>query len=83
MPEQTIRDIDTLHAKLMAGLKGAVRVRLVTADLVHVDTAALQLLCAFALESRQRGVEVEWDTPSEALLSAAQLLGVSKLLALE
>lgn len=83
MPEQTIRDVNTLHAELLAGLNSAARVRLVTAELVHVDTAALQLLCAFMLEARQRGIEVEWDTPSEALLSAARLLGVCGVLVLE
>lgn len=83
MPEQTIRDVNTLHAELLAGLNSAARVRLVTAELVHVDTAALQLLCAFMLEARQRGIEVEWGTPSEALLSAARLLGVCGVLALE
>lgn len=83
MPEQTIRDVNTLHAEFLAGLNSAARVRLVTAELVHVDTAALQLLCAFMLEARQRGIEVEWDTPSEALLSAARLLGVCGVLALE
>jgi ABC-type transporter Mla MlaB component len=83
MPEQTIRNVNALRAELLAGLNGAARVRLVTAELVHVDTATLQLLCAFMLEARQRGIEVEWDTPSEALSSSARLLGVNGVLALE
>lgn len=83
MPEQTIRDIDTLHAELLAGLDAKAGVRLAAAELVQVDTATVQLLCAFMLESRQREVEVEWDTPSETLLLTARLLGVSEVLALE
>ncbi len=83
LPEQTIRGVKLLHAELCVALKGATRVRLAAAEVTHVDTATLQLLCAFILESRQRGVEVEWDTPSEALSSAARLLGVSEVLVLE
>ena len=83
MPEQTIRDVTGLHTKLLDGLNGSARVRLVASDVVHIDTVTLQLLCAFVLESRQRGVEVEWETPSEALSIAARLLGISEVLALE
>ncbi|MCO6440848.1 MAG: STAS domain-containing protein [Nitrococcus mobilis] len=83
LPEQTIRGVKLLHAVLCAVLNGAARVRLAAAEVACVDTATLQLLCAFMLEGRQRGVEVEWDTPSEALSSAARLLGVSEVLALE
>lgn len=83
MPEQTIRDVNALHATLMSGLRDADHIRIGAAALVQVDTAVLQLLCAFMLEARQRGVEVIWDPPSEALVSAARLLGVSGILGLE
>lgn len=83
MPEQTIGDVTGLHTKLLDGLNRCARVRLVAADVVHIDTATLQLLCAFVLEGRQRGVAVEWETPSEAFTMAARLLGLDEVLALE
>lgn len=81
LPEQAIHGVRLLHAELCVVLNSAARGRLAAVELVYVDTATLQLLCAFMLESRQRGVEVEWDTPSEALSSAARLLGISGMLA--
>ena len=83
MPEQTIGEVAGLHTKLLDALHACARVRLVAADVVHIDTATLQMLCAFVLESRQRGIEVEWQTPSEALTTAARLLGLDEVLALE
>lgn len=53
------------------------------ADAVEAaDTAALQLLCAFVREGRERGIAVEWQAPAPALTRDAGLLGVAALLGL-
>lgn len=44
----------------------------------RVDTAALQVLLAFARESRDRKKELEWSEVSETLMNASTLLGISR-----
>jgi ABC-type transporter Mla MlaB component len=46
----------------------------------RVDTAALQVLSAFFQDAKSQQQSAEWQEPSEALLSSAQLLGLSSLL---
>ena len=57
-----------------------------TSDLViiteRVDTAALQILCAFFRDAEVNGLVVQWQHPSPALQNAARLLNVSTCLAL-
>jgi len=43
----------------------------------RVDTAALQVLIAFARESRNRDIELEWSDVSNSLRSACSLLGLA------
>jgi ABC-type transporter Mla MlaB component len=48
----------------------------------RIDTATIQLLCAFVRERVGRGQAVVWQGASAALLEAARLLGVQTLLVL-
>lgn len=48
----------------------------------RVDTAALQLLCAFVRERAARQQKVEWLGESRALNEAARLLGLTSMLGL-
>ncbi len=52
------------------------------ANVEHIDTAALQLLCAFFQDAQVRGIDVQWQEPSPAVNEAAHLLGLEGLLAL-
>ena len=52
------------------------------ANVERVDTAALQLLCAFVRDRRARGLKVEWRGHSAPLLEAAELLDMRTLLGL-
>ncbi len=57
----------------------------VVLDATHierVDTAALQILCAFFRDAEVNGLVVQWQHPSPALQNAARLLNVSTCLAL-
>lgn len=51
-------------------------------DVSRIHTAALQLFCMFCQDRRSAGRETRWSQPSEALRSAANLLGVTTLLSL-
>jgi anti-anti-sigma factor len=50
------------------------------ANVEHIDTAVLQLLCAFMQETQARGIAVQWHKPSPAVTEAAHLLGLENLL---
>jgi len=51
-------------------------------DVSRIHTAALQLFCMFCQDRRSAGRETRWNHPSDALRSAAALLGVTTLLQL-
>lgn len=51
-------------------------------SLERIDTATMQLLCAFVRDRTTRALRVEWLGESPALQEAARLLGVGELLAL-
>ena len=52
------------------------------ANVEHIDTAALQLLCAFIQDAQVRGIDVQWHEPSPAVNEAAHLLDLEGILAL-
>ena len=47
-----------------------------------IDTSGLQLLTAFSLEARNKSIALEWNSPSESFLKAANLLDLTKHLCL-
>ena len=51
-------------------------------EVARVDTAALQLLVVFQLESRKRGHSCAWLGISDALRSGAAALGLSESLSI-
>jgi anti-anti-sigma regulatory factor len=42
-----------------------------------IDTSAMQLLTAFALEAGNRSVKINWQSPSLRFLETARLLGLT------
>ena len=78
----TVKDAVVLKRSLMA-LKDAQDTVVIDASAVErVDTATLQLLCAFVRERVGSDREVLWRSPSAAVFEASRLLGVSELLCL-
>ncbi len=63
------------------GLAGELRVDASQVGRIH--TAALQVLCAFALARRQNGLVTVFDNASPTFRDAARLLGVLPALGLE
>jgi anti-anti-sigma regulatory factor len=78
----TVKDAGALKQSLLA-VKDAQQPVVIDAGAVErVDTATLQLLCAFVRERMGHDREVTWRAPSGALREASRLLGVNELLCL-
>ncbi|HEU4601193.1 MAG TPA: STAS domain-containing protein [Steroidobacteraceae bacterium] len=71
-------------AVLKATLQGAEQsVEAVTVDVTaveRIDTASMQLLCAFVRDRHTRNQSVQWRGVSAALDEAVKLLGVNELM---
>jgi ABC-type transporter Mla MlaB component len=80
MANCTIRDCGALKADLGAVVTSAESVSIDVSALERIDTAALQLLCAFVRERKQRQLEVTWHGTSAALTEAVRLLGIATVL---
>lgn len=80
--ECTLADAAALKKALCALLPRAGTVTLDAAAVERIDTAALQLLAAFVRDRRLAGRVVQWRTVSNALSSAACLLGMDSMLSL-
>lgn len=78
----SLRDAAALKNSLAAAVEISDRVVLDAASVERVDTATMQLLCAFVRERAANNRSVVWHEVSAALSEAAQLLGVQSLLGL-
>lgn len=76
----TIRDCAALKADLSAVLAMPAPVSIDVSALERIDTAGMQLLCAFVRDRQQRELAVTWSGMSAALTEAARLLGVDRVL---
>ncbi len=72
-----------LKSALCALLAHEGPVTLDAAAVERIDTAALQLLAAFVRDRRLAGAALQWRAVSPALHSAARLLGMDTMLALD
>lgn len=77
-----VENASQLYGQLLQHVDDERPVVLDAADVARVHTAALQLFCMFCQDRRNAGRETRWSHPSEALKSAAALLGVTTLLQL-
>ena len=71
-----------LRRQLLEHGGGDGAVTLDASEVQRIHTAALQLFCMFCRDRRAVGRETHWRQPSEALRSAAALLGATTLLSL-
>jgi len=79
----TVRDAARLKEALLEMQETPDVVTLDVTDVERVETASLQVLCAFVMSRRAAGRAVRWQGGSTALTQAAQLSGLSALLDLE
>mgnify|MGYP006137257901 CR=1 FL=1 len=71
-----------LYAQLLACVDSAAPVTLEAGEVQRVHGAALQLFCSFFRDRGRAGRETRWNQPTDALRSAAALLGLTELIQL-
>jgi len=79
----SVKDAAALKTSLCAFSNHGDAVTLDVSAVERVDTATMQLLCAFVRDRNSRNQGVTWRGESPALQDAVHLLGVSALLGLE
>ena len=72
-----------LHAQLVHALVANRPVVLDTAKVERVDTAALQVLTAFFKDAGAQNLTIQWKDPTQAIKTAARLLGLEESLQLQ
>jgi ABC-type transporter Mla MlaB component len=77
----TVKDAAGLQQTLCKVAQETATVIVDVAALDRIDTATMQLLCAFVRDRAARNQKVAWNGTSRALGEASRLLGVSALLA--
>jgi ABC-type transporter Mla MlaB component len=78
----SVKDAAALKDSLCRFVGATGPVTLDVRSLERIDTATVQLLCAFVRARSERNQKVEWLGDSTALAEAARLLGVRSLLVL-
>lgn len=75
--------VANLGTELKVALDSGQSIQLQANEVSKADAAALQLLCAFFLDAQTHGIHIEWLDPSDALLEAASLTGLTEHLGLK
>ena len=78
----TVKDAAALKDSLLRVLDEQSSVAIEAKSVERIDTAIIQLLCAFVRDRAARNLAVTWRGTPQPLLDAARLLGVGSLLAL-
>jgi len=81
-PELDISGAQDLYDTLQGALRAQCPVILDATHVERVDTAVLQMLCAFVRDAQASGMVVQWQQPLPVLENAAGLLNVRACLAL-
>ncbi len=71
-----IADVGDLYATLLTEIAEGHTIKFDVSKIERIDGAALQLIYAYAKESISQGNPLNWDSPSEAFLRSARLLGL-------
>ena len=79
----SVKDAAALKVSLSAVVQESTAVTLDTSAVERIDTATMQLLCAFVRDRSGRNQRVTWLGESQVLQDAARLLGVRALLGFE
>ncbi len=74
--------VEELHQNLRRALEEGQAIEIEAGQVERADTAVLQTLYACFKEARSRDVAVKWRRVSEAVVDAAELLGLTQGLAL-
>jgi ABC-type transporter Mla MlaB component len=77
-----ISTVNELYCSLKQSLESGLMIELDVSHVERIDTAALQLLCAFVCDSASSGRRIQWRRPTQALIASARLLQIHDLLTL-
>lgn len=78
----TVKDAAALKDTLLQVLEVPGSVAIDAKSVERIDTAVIQVLCAFVRDRTARNLAVSWHGTTQPLLDAVRLLGVGSLLAL-
>ena len=78
----TVKDAAALRDTLLQLIDEPRPVAIDAKSVERIDTAIIQVLCAFISDRAERCLAVAWRSPPQPLYEAARLLGVGALLAL-
>ena len=78
----TVKDASALKLELLQLMDEQGSVAIDAKSVERIDTAIMQLLCAFVRDRAERNLSVAWGGAPQPLLDSARLLGVGALLAL-
>ena len=76
----SVKDAAALKATLQGAQQSEAAVTIDITAVERIDTATMQLLCAFVRDRYARDQNVQWRGASAALDEAVKLLGASELL---
>jgi len=78
-----IADVGDLYAKLLTELAEGHAIRFDVSKVERIDAAALQVIYAYSKEAEKQGHALDWESPSEAFIRSANLLGLAERMKLE
>ena len=79
----TIAAVADLQGELKTALETHSEIVLNGSDVETADTAGLQLLCAFFMDTSAQDINIRWDNASQALRNSAEQIGVSGIIQLD
>lgn len=71
-----------LHTQLKDDVEINSTVHFITSELTRIDASCLQVLASFIGYAKQNDINVNWDTPSDVILEASRLTGLTDVLEL-
>ena len=71
-----------LHTQLREEVSTNSTVNFKTDNVSRIDASCLQVVASFMKYAKENDIKVIWDEPTDVLLEASKLLGLSKILEL-
>ncbi|MDH5184490.1 MAG: STAS domain-containing protein [Gammaproteobacteria bacterium] len=75
-----ISRVGIAYAELKNSLETSSKVNLNLRDISHIDGAGIQLLYAYITAAKKKGLDISMSEPSASVRSAAESLGLDKLI---
>ena len=69
-----------LHAQLKNDVEKSSTVNFMTSELTRIDASCLQVISSFMVYAKENEIKVKWDEPSDVMLEAARLTGLTTAL---